>query len=177
MALQGRNRNETFVELFTLHQRDVYRFIFSLVSNQADTEDILQQTSLVLWRKFHTFDLESDFLAWACRIAYLEALNFLKQKRRSRVVFSDELVARLAEIRETRTEVHAADRTALRDCIKMLAEADRHLIVLCYGKKRNIKAAAEELDRPVASVYNSLVRVRRVLMRCVRRGVMEEGDR
>jgi RNA polymerase sigma-70 factor, ECF subfamily len=173
----GSDRNEVFVELLTLHQRRLYGFIYTLVPNQADAEDLLQQTSLVLWRKFNTFDLDTDFSAWACRIAHFEVLNHLKQKRRSRVVFNDELISRLAEIRDERSELHSADRTALTGCVEELAESDRKLIELCYTTKRNIKAAAEALNRPVASVYTSLVRVRRILMECIRQTNAGEGRR
>lgn len=170
-----RDRTEAFVELLTLHQRRLYGFIYTLVPSQADAEDLLQQTSLILWRKFEEFDLGSDFAAWACRIARFEVLNHLKQKRRSRVVFNDELIARLAEIRNDRATVHSSDRVALTDCVEKLPENDRKLIKLCYGSSSNIKAAAEALRRPAASVYTSLVRVRRALMDCIRRVDVEEG--
>ena len=106
-----------------------------------------------------------------------EILNHLKQKRRSRVVFNDALIARLAEIRADRAEVHFADQAALAGCIEELSESDRKLIELCYATKRNIKAAAAALHRPVASVYTSLVRVRRILMECIRQASAEEGRR
>ena len=157
------------MELLTLHQRRLFGFICTLVPNPADAEDLLQQTSLVLWKKFADFDLGSDFIAWSCRIAHFEVLNFLKRKRRDRVVFNDALLVKLAAIRADRADVHDADRAALLDCMKELAETDRRLIKLCYASKHNIKAAAAALNRPAASVYTSLVRIRRILMECVRR--------
>lgn len=175
MDAHDRDRTEAFVELLTLHQRSLYGFIYTLVSSSADAEDLLQQTSLILWRKFDEFDLRSDFAAWAGRIAHFEVLNHLKQKRRSRVVFNDELIARLAETRNTRAEVHSSDRTVLTDCVAKLPENDRKLIKLCYGSNRSIKAAAEILQRPAASVYTSLVRVRHILMDCIRQADIEEG--
>ena len=175
MGHQGSDRNEVFVELLTLHQRRLYGFIYTLVPNPADAEDLLQQTNLVLWQKFSEFDLNSSFPAWACRIAHFEVLHYLREKRRSRVVFNDELIARLATIRHNREETHLSDRAVLDGCVKELSEGDRQLIRLCYAAKHNIKAAAAALDRPAASVYMSLVRVRRLLMDCIRRTNAEEG--
>lgn len=169
------DRNELFVELLTLHQQRLYGFIYTLVLNPADAEDLLQQTSLVLWRKFHEFDPSKSFPAWACRIAHFQVLHYLREKRRSRVVFSDELIAQLAETRHRREETHLADPVTLAGCMEELSEGDRKLIELCYSAKRNIKAAAAALDRPVTSVYMSLVRVRRLLMDCIRRANAEEG--
>lgn len=170
------DRNELFVELLTLHQRTLYGFIYTLVPSPADAEDLLQQTSLVLWQKFDKFDLDSSFSAWACQIAHFTVLDYLKKKRRSRIVFDDELVARLAETRQSREAVHLSDRASLTECVEKLSESDRKLIKFCYAAKRNIKTAAAALDRPVASVYMSLVRVRRLLMDCIRRTNTEEGN-
>ena len=178
MCILDRNtsdRNAMFVELLTLHQRTVYGFIYTLVPNAADAEDLLQQTSLILWQKFEEFDANRSFSAWACGIAHFTVLDHLKKMRRSRVVFDDELMALLAETRQNREQVHLADRTRLTECIEELSEADRKLIKLCYTANRTIKAAAAAMDRPVNAVYMSLVRVRRLLGNCIRRTSTEEG--
>jgi RNA polymerase sigma-70 factor, ECF subfamily len=168
------DRNELFVELLTLHQRTLYGLIYTLVHNPPDAEDLLQQTSLVLWQKFDEFDPDTSFPAWACQIAHFTVLDHLKKKRRSRVVFSDELIARLAETRHVHGDAQLTDPVALASCIEELSEIDRKLIGLCYCAKRDIKAAAAALGRPVASVYVSLVRVRRLLMDCLQRTDAEE---
>jgi RNA polymerase sigma-70 factor (ECF subfamily) len=102
-------------------------------------------------------------------------LKHLRKKRRSRVVFSDEVIARLAEVRHSAEETQLADPVALAGCIEELSENDRKLIGLCYTTKHNIKAAAAAIGRPVASVYVSLVRVRRLLMDCIGQANAEEG--
>jgi RNA polymerase sigma-70 factor (ECF subfamily) len=43
-----------------------------------DTQDIFQQTSLVLWEKFDSFETGSNFAAWSCRAARYTAMNFLR---------------------------------------------------------------------------------------------------
>jgi RNA polymerase sigma-70 factor, ECF subfamily len=171
----GSDRNELFVELLMLHQQRLYGFIYTLVPNPADAEDLLQQTSLILWQKFNEFDIDRSFPAWACGIAHFLVLKHLREKRRSRVVFSDELLGRLAEIRKNHEEKDLADPVALAGCIEELSKKDRTLIGLCYGSQHNIKAAAAALGRPVESVYVSLVRIRRLLMDCIRRTNPEEG--
>lgn len=175
MSRHGSDCNEVFVELLMRHQQRLYGFIYTLVPNPADAEDLLQQTSLVLWQKFGEFDPQKSFPAWACGIAHLLVLKHFREKRRSRVVFSDELISRLAETCDNCEEADLADSVALAACIEKLSINDRRLIGACYGEKHDIKAAAAALDRPAASVYVSLVRVRRLLMDCIRRSSAEEG--
>ena len=55
-------------------------------------------------------------------------------------------------------------RDALRGCLKKLPENDRHLVDRCYGDSRqSFKTAAEELGRPINTVYKALNRIRRAL--------------
>jgi RNA polymerase sigma-70 factor, ECF subfamily len=172
----GSDRHEVFLELLTLHQRGLYGYIYVFVSNPTDAEDLLQQTTLRLWQTFDEFDLNRSFPAWARRIAHREVLHYLREKRRSRVVFDDDVVARLAKIRQDREEMQLLDTGNLTRCIEELSANDRRLLKLCYTAKRNIKAAASALERPAASVYVSLVRVRRLLMDCIRRMNAQEGS-
>src|SRR2546430_12593207 len=56
--------------LMTRHQRQIFSYIYVLVPNRSDAEDLLQETSLVICEKFHEFREGTDFVAWACQIAY-----------------------------------------------------------------------------------------------------------
>ena len=39
-----------FVRLLLRHERRIYAFIRSLLPNRDDAEDVLQETSIVLWK-------------------------------------------------------------------------------------------------------------------------------
>ena len=69
------SRSEQFTELLSLHQSQSVGYIFARMQDLEDTQDIFQQTSLVLWRKFDHFD-GVNFAGWACR-TQLEAMNYL----------------------------------------------------------------------------------------------------
>ncbi|MCL6218170.1 RNA polymerase sigma factor [Zunongwangia pacifica] len=57
-------------------------FIFRLVSNRQDTEDIVQETYLKVFHKIDTFQERSSFKTWVFAIALNTAKNHLdKQKR------------------------------------------------------------------------------------------------
>ena len=45
-------RYETFEGHFLECRKALYGFIFALTSNAADTEDIFQEASVIMWRKF-----------------------------------------------------------------------------------------------------------------------------
>src|SRR5256885_12120337 len=62
--------------LMTRHQRQMFSYIYVLVPNRSDAEDLLQETSLVICEKFHEFREGTDFVAWACQIAYWRGGGF-----------------------------------------------------------------------------------------------------
>jgi RNA polymerase sigma-70 factor (ECF subfamily) len=176
MSADARDRDEQFIELYTRAQRSIFGYIYLLVPHHADAENILSETSLVLWRKFPEFDPGRDFTAWACGIAHNKVLNYLKARRRERLSFNEQLLDHLAATRQTRSEIHARYAAALQSCLAKLSDIDRRLVDLCYGGAASIKAAAKQLGRPAASVYVSLNRVRRTLHDCIRRTIAQEGD-
>ena len=91
-------RTQIFTDYIQRYQAQLVRYIFVLVRNAEDAQDVFQRTCIVLWNKFDQFDPGQKFLAWACGVARLEAYNYLKQHRRYRTRFSEEFAQRMAEV-------------------------------------------------------------------------------
>src|SRR5262249_13682086 len=90
-------KSKTFLRLFLQNERRVYAYILTLLPNRADADDVLQEASLVMWDKFDAEHPPTDFAAWGCRIAYFKILDFCKKRQRSRVLFSQAMLERVAE--------------------------------------------------------------------------------
>ena len=69
------------------HQSQLFGYIYSLVRDLDDADDLFQQTSLVLWDKFDLFDPSRSFVGWACGVARYEVLNFLRSAEPEPPVF------------------------------------------------------------------------------------------
>jgi RNA polymerase sigma-70 factor, ECF subfamily len=168
------DRNALFVELLTQHQRKLYGYIYTLIHNAADSDDLLQQTNLVLWKKHEEYKLGTNFMAWACRVAFFNVQNFLKSKGRSRVCFSQELLSKLADLQADRAEVHAIRSLLLIGCMEKLSAPSQQLLKLCYDGSHSIQDVAKQLGRPVGSMYTTLSRIRLKLWECIQSALMEE---
>lgn len=158
-----------FVQLFTKHQRRLYLFCLAQVPSPVDAEEILQNANIVIWRKFGEFQPGTNFFAWACRIARYEVLKFRERQGREKLRFSDEFVRQIADEAETSAELMEDRRSALAECMKKLTRKDRDLIQRRYAPGVSGKSLAESLGRPVNAVYQSLGRIRRVLLECITR--------
>lgn len=159
--------HERFVRLFTRERRRIYAYTFSLIPVPADAEDIFQQVSIVLWRKFDQFDPNRDFFAWACGFVYYTVLNYRRSQKRGRLLFSDDLVRKLSDDRVNWARGENEMTGALEDCLSMLKPEDRRLLAEVYGMEKSPAAVAEERQRAVRTIYNRLCSIRRNLLNCV----------
>jgi len=180
------NRDETmsisheeaeFARLLGECQSRVYAYIHSLVRDVNDTDDLFQQTAMILWRKFGQFKVEGSFLRWACGIARYEVANFLRSRRRRKLYFSDQLNLLLLDAQdEVTAEEVEEQRGALAGCVDRLRQRDQELLRKCYLETDGVKKVAERGGRAPQSVYNSLRRIRRALYECVRRSLADRTN-
>jgi RNA polymerase sigma-70 factor (ECF subfamily) len=169
-------RAAEFAERLRREQARLYNYIHSLVRDLNDADDLFQQTTLVLWKKFGEFDPARSFFAWACGIARFEVANFLRSRGRQRLYFSDDLNLLLIEAQAEVSGEEVEDRReALARCVEKLRQRDRELLQECYSEPAGVQAAASRHGRSPQSVYNSLRRIRRVLFECVARALAAES--
>ncbi len=162
-----------FTRLWTKHQGGVFAYIRALTPHWADAEDVLQETSVVLWKKFGQFDTQSDFRRWACGVAYYEVL---KQRDRStrKPHFSDSFLALLASRSLDSLDTVSPLQEGLNRCMEMLSPPDRQLLALRYVSNKAVNAIANELGRSLEGVRKSLQRIHRTLFECVERWRRQE---
>jgi RNA polymerase sigma-70 factor, ECF subfamily len=71
-----------FADLVRLSTSQILCYINALLLNWNNTEDLFQETCLVLWQKFDAFQPRTNFLAWALRIADHKVMDFHKKQSR-----------------------------------------------------------------------------------------------
>jgi RNA polymerase sigma-70 factor, ECF subfamily len=160
-----------FGRLLMEHRTRIYGYIRSLVVHRADAEDLLQETASVLWRKFDDFRPGSNFLAWALQVARYEVLKFRQRQKRNVLRFSEEFIDAVAA-ETVKESTRLADLQELVDqCLDKLPPSDRDLIELRYRTDVPVKSLAEQLDRPLSTIYDALSRIRRALVECMERSL------
>jgi RNA polymerase sigma-70 factor (ECF subfamily) len=171
----ARGRMAEFVELYSRHYPRLQFYIMALLPTANDAADVLQETSLVLWRKFDSFQSGTNFFAWACKIARLQALKHRERQGRSGQVFELSVLEKLAEEASREESGYAVPLVALENCIKKLSETDRSLIRKRYQPGASVNQIARDIGRSANSISKSLGRIRRALLVCVERALLQEG--
>ena len=99
---QENTRNEAFRLLLTKYQQKVYWHIRRMVISHDDTDDLVQDVFLKVWKSLSNFRNDSQLYTWLYRIATNESITFLKRKKiRNSVSIDDDdgknMVKTLAE--------------------------------------------------------------------------------
>ena len=77
-------------QLYKLYSRAMYNVCYRMMNNQAEAEDLLQDSFIEAFMKLDTFRYESTFGAWLKRIVVNKCINHLK-KRRAQLVYTDSI--------------------------------------------------------------------------------------
>ena len=150
---------------------DVYRFALSLTRDEADADDVVQETFLRAYRSWHTFIPGTDCRRWLftiCRNVFLRS----RERQRPTVDLEDGEQDAVAA-----GSVYAAAREkgyediyarldlapALRDAIDELAEPFRSAVILVDVEDMTYESAAEVMQVPIGTVRSRLFRGRRLL--------------
>lgn len=153
--------------LMTRHQRQIFSYIYALVPNRYDAEDLLQETSVVICEKFNDFEEGTDFVAWACQIAYWR-IRYSRQKyARSKVVFDQEVVDAIAQTASEMVKELDERHVALSHCLQKLHSRDRELLLVRYEPGCGVEEAARRSGRTLKTAYKALSRLRKLLLDCV----------
>jgi RNA polymerase sigma-70 factor (ECF subfamily) len=164
-----------FLELFLQHERRLYAYIYTLWPHHGDAEDLLQEVSLFMWDHYDRANPPPDFVGWACRIAYFKVLDLRKLRQRSRVVFSQEVLERVAATASEQGARLDDRREALAACLEKLGANDRDLFTWRLESGATTESTAERAGRSVHVVYKALARIREALFDCVSRRLAAEA--
>jgi RNA polymerase sigma-70 factor (ECF subfamily) len=174
---EGDSKVKLFLAQFLKAERRIFAYILTLLPHRADAEDLLQQVSLIMWEKFDAQAPPGDFAAWGSRIAYFKIRDHRRTLRRSRVIFSDAMLERVAQaLADRAVELRLDERhEAMVRCLEKLERRDRELLAERFKEGTTTRSAAERVGLSVDAFYKAMARIRRLLDDCVTRTLASEG--
>jgi len=156
-----------FLTLLTRHDRALSLYVYGLVPAQADADDILQQTKMVMWKSFSQFEPGTNFIAWARKIAFHQILGYRRQTKRAHLPLSEEMLEQLGHEVAKLSDHGQARREALESCLHKLPVEHRRILMMRYFDDLEVDQIAERVDSTAGAVYRALSRLRFTLLECV----------
>jgi len=167
--------NTDFLTLLAKHDRALSLYVYGLVPIHADADDILQQTKMVMWKSFSQFELGTNFIAWARKIAFHQILGYRRQSKRVHLPLSEEMLEQVGHEVSRLSDQGQARREALESCLHKLPMEHRQVVLLRYYEELEVDQIAERVDSTTAAVYRALSRLRYTLLECVENRMKSEN--
>ena len=153
---------KSFEALVIRHQGMVFRFLFHFMGNQADAEDITQETFITVHRKLHQHNPAQSFKSWMMTIARNLAISF--HRKRSPTPLDPSKLADAVKgcspapeeyllLKEAGTEVHEA--------LSELPDISREVLIMHYLLDLPLQSVSELLNIPEGTVKSRLFKARK----------------
>lgn len=164
------SRVDSYVQLLTEHERYLGGYVYKMIPNSADAEDVLQDVKMALWKEFDKFELGTNFGAWSRKLAFHRVMAFRKKKaiEGKRLTFSDTCVEFLADQSCDEPDVVHNMARKLSGCLSKLKHPQKELLVLRYNDAFSIEEIALKTGKTVAASYRALSRTRGALRDCLK---------
>ena len=117
----------------------------------------------------------SNFKAWSFRIAHFQYMAYRQKRLREKVLFSDELISKLATEAKEVDDSFEQRSMLLERCLERMPARSREMIRLRYADELNVNQMAEKLQRKSNAIYQILFRARRWLIDCVQKDTLPKA--
>ena len=152
---------------------EVFALVVRVVAVAENAEEVYQDVFVKVFRNIGQYDADrSSFRTWILRIAYNEAISFLRRKRLPVVYFEDHghEADKLsdAEVDETLGNVSTETVQLIRAALKHLPPEERALITMFYYEERSLKEIADITGAIPTTIASRLCRTRKKLCRIIK---------
>lgn len=143
---------DAFSELMKNCTKDMYKTAISILMNDEDVADAIQETILTCWEKLDTLKHNCYFKTWLIRILINKCYDI--RKAREKIIPMEEFEEPFAE---------DSYNLELKEALSQLEEKYRIVLMLYYGQGCRISEIAEILKIPKSTVQTRLERGRKKL--------------
>lgn len=169
MDHKKQDSSDKYVSLLIANQKRILGYILTYVPNYADADDILQNTLSILWKKFDQFDPETDFVAYATKIAKYEIMNYFRKNKNSKKLhFDDKLYEIIEDESASTSHLFNQRKEALKECFKEFSANDKQLIKMRYEQDLSFSKIGQRLLISPAGVFKKMASIHGRLIRCIR---------
>lgn len=169
-------RQQALKELYTRYGRSLRALIGSVVHEESEADDVLQESFLQIWREAHHYSPKAGKpLGWVITIARRRAIDRVRRRdsyRRAKQRFEEEIKPPAQTVRSnsgTASEVAQSDlRRFLGQQMQSLPPVQREAVELAYFSGLSQREIAATTNTPLGTVKTRLQLGLRKLTQCIR---------
>ena len=168
-------RQQALKELYSRYSRSLRALIGSVVHEESEADDVLQESFLQIWREAHHYSPKAGKpLGWVITIARRRAIDRVRRRdsyRRAKQRFEDAIKPQTQTPRTggTEAEVTQSDlRQFLGRQLETLPPVQREAVELAYFRGMSQREIAATTNTPLGTVKTRLQLGLRKLTQCIR---------
>src|ERR1035437_5277189 len=167
---------DVFNEIVNRYLKLVYKFVYRLIGNEKEAEDISQVIFLKTWKNIRKFDTEKTFKTWIFSIAKNTSIDYLRKRKDIPMsLFDNEQGGNVIEDNLTSEEPDASeifslaqDKNQVQAIMNKLSIIQKEVIILKYVNEMSLSEIAVILDIPVDTAKShhrrALIKMRSLLL-------------
>lgn len=162
----------SFEQFAEQYQKKIYALAFNLTHNQMDSQDVVQDVLLTIFRKVHTFQGKSAFSSWVYRITLNAVYMKLRSKKKEQAVsledafptfngagYHQEKIRDWSESAESRLFTNET-KDAIQKAVNQLPEKEKVVFILRDVEGLSTEKVGEVLELSTPAVKSRLHRAR-----------------
>ncbi|MCG8331517.1 MAG: sigma-70 family RNA polymerase sigma factor [Chitinophagales bacterium] len=156
LLAEPRSFERGFRLMMQQYQERIYWHVRRMVGNHEDTNDVVQNCFIKVYRSVHRFEEKSKLYTWIYRIATNEAITFINRRQKRSVIDIDDEDTGLANQLIANQELSAGIiDEKLRKAMMSLPEKQCLVFTLRYFEEMGYKEMSEQLGTSVGALKAS----------------------
>ena len=160
-------------QMLDSYGRDVFAQIARLIPAVEDAEEVYQDVFVKVFRNIGKYDAKKSSLrTWVSRIAYNEAISFLRKRPAVVISYEDNGIDAYAltdaEVEETFGRPNAETVQLIRAALRHLPPDERAIITMFYYEEMSLKEIAYVTESIPTTIASKLSRTRRKLCKIIK---------
>lgn len=150
------SREAAFRDLVAQYKERLYWHIRNIVLDHDDTDDVLQNTFIKIFRNIDSFKGDSKLFTWMYRIATNESITFINKRAKSKNITIEEVKERAIERLESDVYFEGgAIEINLQKAIASLPHKQQLVFNMKYFEEHTYEELSEILDTSVGGLKSS----------------------
>lgn len=161
---------DAFEKILFKYERGIFGYIYRMVSQKQDAEDLTQDTFVKLYKNRANIDTERNFKSWLYKIATNTVYDWLRQKKRTpKIEPLDESELRFETIEAGGTYYYtgSTNDNDIEASLQKIKPIYKTVLLLLYREGLTYQEIADSLNLPINTVKTYLRRAKQDLKKAL----------
>jgi RNA polymerase sigma-70 factor (ECF subfamily) len=165
LIIEARDGNEHACQrLLNLYKGRIFSYVYRLVRNYHDAEDITFDTFINCFKSLDRFDPDRSFSTWLFTIAHNLAIDFFRKNKQEYEYFDDRHAVGDDFVQEYQKK---RKMEKIEQALAKLPPLDQEIVLLFHREEHSYQEISDILGIPVTTIKTRLHRARKRLSELV----------